>query len=113
MQRDAGPAFADGATIATRLLAPDPVFDELVFRSLRPVSLGLAIIFTIFVFLGLIDASAGASRGLIVATDAVSAAGFLGLYLATVHGALPRALTYPVAAFAACIPTANARSRST
>ncbi|MBT8097402.1 MAG: response regulator [Woeseia sp.] len=100
-------AFADGASNLTRLLSADPEFQEYVFRTLKPLTLSLAAIFSIFVLLGLIDSSAGDARFLIVITDVVATFVFLGIYLSLSAGLVPFALTYPLGFFIACVPLAN------
>ncbi len=101
-------AFADGASLATRLWSADPEFDELAYRSLTPLSVGLAIIFSVFVALGIIDDSAGEARVPIVATDAASAVFYIGLHAALSAGAVRRSMTYPLGLVIAGIPLANA-----
>lgn len=100
-------AFADDASVVTRLLSPDPEFDEFVYRSLKPLSISLVIIFSVFVLLGFIDHDAGDARVPIVATDATAVVIFLAIYLALRANVVSRRLTYPLGIVIASVPLAN------
>ncbi|MEO0615752.1 MAG: ATP-binding protein [Pseudomonadota bacterium] len=83
------------------------VFNDLVFRSLEPVSLGVCFLYSVFVIMGFLDAHTTGVRMIVVSTDALSAVIFLALYLALRRGMLSSRWINPICVLLACIGIAN------
>ncbi|MEM7450143.1 MAG: ATP-binding protein [Pseudomonadota bacterium] len=84
-----------------------PVFNDLVFRSLEPICVGVFVLYTVFVLMGFLDAHTTGVRLIVVSTDALSAAIFLGLYFALRRGMLTSRWINPLCVMLACICVAN------
>ncbi|MEM1437716.1 MAG: ATP-binding protein [Pseudomonadota bacterium] len=84
-----------------------PVFNDLVFRSLEPVCLGVSVLYTVFVVMGFLDAHTTGVRLIVVSTDALSAAFFLALFFALRRGLLTSRWINPLCVILACICVAN------
>ncbi|MEL6447096.1 MAG: ATP-binding protein [Pseudomonadota bacterium] len=84
-----------------------PVFNDLVFRSLEPVCLGVSVLYTVFVVMGFLDAHTTGVRLIVVSTDALSAVIFLALFLALRRGLLTSRWINPLCVILACICVAN------
>lgn len=84
-----------------------PVFNDLVFRSLEPVCLGVFVLYTVFVLMGFLDAHTTGVRIVVVSTDAASGMIFLALYLALRRGLLSSRWINPICVILACIGMVN------
>ncbi|MEO0345805.1 MAG: ATP-binding protein [Pseudomonadota bacterium] len=84
-----------------------PVFNDLVFRSLEPVCLGVFVLYTVFVLMGFLDAHTTGVRLIVVSTDALSAVIFLALFLALRRGMLSSRWINPICVMLALIGMAN------